>query len=162
MGRPSKWTPEINARLIEFFDREPVTNVEVTKRDKKGNEYTVIVEKPCFLPTFEKFAAENDLTTATICSWAKPENEEKYPGFLYAYKKSKDLQKNILIQNGLRGLYAPAAFIFTAKNITDMRDRQEVTGSDGEPLYLPGAVIDKNNLNDRVPRSTESHSEGQA
>lgn len=30
--------------------------------------------------------------------------------------------------------YPPASFIFTAKNITDMRDGQEVSGPDGEAI----------------------------
>jgi hypothetical protein len=50
---------------------------------------------------------------------------------LGAYNKAKEYQKFFLIENALAGLYNPTAFIFTAKNITDMRDQQEVKHSGG-------------------------------
>jgi hypothetical protein len=31
-----------------------------------------------------------------------------------------------MVRNGIAGLYPPAAYAFTAKNITDMRDRTEI------------------------------------
>jgi len=52
----------------------------------------------------------------------------KYPDFSDAYKRAKELQKQILITNGLLGLYAPAFTIFTMKNICGWRDEQHIKG----------------------------------
>ena len=49
--------------------------------------------------------------------------------FSETMKKARELQKEFLIHNSLQGLYNSTAFIFTAKNITDMRDKQEIEHS---------------------------------
>jgi hypothetical protein len=50
----------------------------------------------------------------------------KDEGFKSAYENCKQIQKEILIEGGLNGIFNPTAFIFTAKNLTDMRNRDEV------------------------------------
>jgi len=46
--------------------------------------------------------------------------------FCASYKRCKQIQKEVLIKGAMKGWFNPTAFIFTAKNITDMRDKQEV------------------------------------
>jgi hypothetical protein len=86
----------------------------------------------------------------TLVEWAKPDNETKYPGFSAAYNQAKDLEKEFLVDSGLAGLYPPASFIFTAKNITDMRDRQEFTGAEGGAINV-NLVDYRNNAPAQVP-----------
>jgi hypothetical protein len=137
LGRPTKWTPEINEKIVAFFSVPPTRTV--MKVSAAGVPYEA--QEANYLPLFEKFAADNDLNADSLVEWAKPENVERYPGFSAAYKRCKQLQMDILLQNGLAGRYAPAFAIFTAKNITSMRDvrQEEVTGRDGAPLQ--SAVI---------------------
>jgi hypothetical protein len=114
-GAPTKYKPEYCKTIVEFFDCKP-TAEEVAKR--KLNQG--LIE----FPTFEKFAALNDVHVETLLNWCK-----EYPEFFESYKKSKEMQKSFLIQMGLNGMYAPAAFCFVAKNCTDMRDKSEVEHS---------------------------------
>jgi hypothetical protein len=129
-GRPTKYKPEYAAAIIRWFSvpkhtqflKKEVT-IETTGRHEC--EYQMVASD---LPTFEGFARSIEVNGDTVVEWAKAEDENgdrKYLEFSAAYKVAKDLQREFLIDNGLKGLYPPAAFIFTAKNITDMRDVQE-------------------------------------
>lgn len=74
------------------------------------------------VPFFSKFGREvvgvTDDTLKKYC--------EKDDSFRTAYEHCKQIQKEILIEGGLNGIFNPTAFIFTAKNLTDMRNRDEV------------------------------------
>jgi hypothetical protein len=48
------------------------------------------------------------------------------PSFPTPINVAKGLQREFLVDNGLKGLYPPASFIFVAKNVTTMHDKQEV------------------------------------
>jgi hypothetical protein len=107
-GAPTKYKPEYCQEIVAFFDKEPTTQ-------EKAETGLVI------FPTFERFAANINVHISTLEEWVKV-----YEEFSLSYKKCKEMQKAFLIQAGLNGLYAPAAFCFVAKNCTDMRDQTDV------------------------------------
>jgi hypothetical protein len=129
-GRPTKYKPEYCKAIIKFFsippNRKEVMEVSTSQgvsakggtSDFRKEKYQLVPNDP---PFFEDFATSIGVSDDTIVNWAK-----RYPEFLAAYNKAKFLQKRFLIINGLAGCYPPASYIFTAKNITDMRDKQEV------------------------------------
>jgi len=123
-GAPSKYNKEYCNKIVSFFSIPHTKEVMKTKVDKNGNEVTWYENVPNALPTFEGFAASIGVHRETLLNWSKS-NED----FFDAYKKAKDLQKNMLMDLGLRGYYNPTFAIFTAKNVTDMRDKQEVAHS---------------------------------
>ena len=67
-----------------------------------------------------------------MLNWAKANDE-----FLCAIKKAEDLQKDILIQNGLLNAYDKTFAIFVAKNVTDMRDKKELDHSSSDGSMTP-------------------------
>jgi len=139
MGRPSKYNESIPQQMIEFFSVPPYREIEtVVTNTKTGESWTKYEERANDLPLFESFALYLGVNSATLWEWANDRNEDgtvKKPIFSEAYKMCKDLQKAFLLQNGLKGLFQTAAFIFTAKNLTDMRDRQEIDHTtDGEKI----------------------------
>ena len=113
-GRPTKYKPEFPALLLDYFH-------ETIYERKK-------------LPFLSLFARQY----AGVCEDTAIEWTKVHPEFSEAYKKAKDMQKEFLIEQGLEGNYNTAFAIFTAKNITDMRDKQEVehSGKDGEPMKM--------------------------
>jgi len=121
-GRPTKYKPEYCEKLIEFFDVEPYADKELEHLDKDGNvrwiDYKRMANK---LPTLRSFAKSIGVNIDTVYEWIKQHEE-----FSDAFTHAKDLQKWFLIENGLNGCYNPMFAIFTAKNITDMRDKSEV------------------------------------
>ena len=117
VGRPSKYDPKYCQQLIKFFDRKPCRTIEEHFYYKNGDEKVKEIEVANEIPFFSAFAREIKAHTDTLNEWTK-----KHKEFSVAYKQAKELQKEFLVQNGLRGLYNATAFIFTAKNITDMRD----------------------------------------
>lgn len=129
-GRPTKYKTEYCEAIIKFFNVEPhrkEITAEIKGYGKAGNqnfektEYKLVANP---LPTLAKFARSIGVNKDTVIEWTKVHEE-----FSDAYNAAKDLQKDFLVDNGLAGLYPPATFIFTAKNITDMRDKQEVESS---------------------------------
>jgi len=119
-GRPSKYKKEYCEQIIEFFSRPPYEEIEIQHHNKAGMVIkTEIKRKPNDLPFLSEFARRIDVSHRTLERWAK-----KHKEFCRAYKDAKELQKAFLITNGLLGLYNPTFAIFTAKNITDMRDEK--------------------------------------
>ncbi len=127
-GRPTKYDPQYSEDILEYFSVEPWREVPVvtTYKDGTTKEDSKMVAND--LPTFEGFARKIAVHRETLLNWL-----ESYPEFFDAYKRAKDIQKDLLITNGLQGLYSAPFAIFTAKNITDMKDKTEteVTNPDG-------------------------------
>ena len=155
-GRPTSFKPEFTDEIIKFFSIEPYKNL-ITKwnkeyfadgRLKKESEEGVL--KPNKLPTLYRFARKIGVDYSTMCRWVEKGeiqdddgrwNKDITPQFVRfrdSYKEAKELQKEFLINIGLAGA-APAPFaIFTAKNITDMRDKTESDVTH----HLPKPILD--------------------
>jgi len=146
-GAPTKFKPEYTKAMIDFFDIEPYkkeTMEQVTEyyQDgtvrRKSEKFKYIPEK---FPTILKFAKNIEVAYFTVKRWADKgmhEENDKKPDpelvkFCEAYKQAKVMQKEFLIEIGLSGSAPPASFIFTAKNVTDMKDSRDVT-SGGEKI----------------------------
>ena len=121
-GQPTLYRDEYPERLLEFFSGKRVERVvkRVRKITSKSGEVATELEyenQMTRFPMFEDFAADIGVCTSTLANWRK-----EHPAFLESYKRARDLQKAWLVELGLRGVAPAAAFIFTAKNVTDMRD----------------------------------------
>ena len=62
--------------------------------------------------------------------------------FSVSYRKALELEKEFLIQNGLKGFYQPNIFQFIASNLTDMKNKETKghTGADGGPIQTKVTV----------------------
>lgn len=137
MGAPTKYKEEYCETVLEFFDKPLYEYIYIDEEDDEGNvKKTVATNKsgepirvPAPLPTKERFAFSIGVHTNTLLNWA---NEN--PDFLCAIKKAENLQKDILIQNGLIQAYDKTFAIFVAKNVTDMSDKKELEITEGESL----------------------------
>lgn len=138
VGRPTKYKPEYCQEAIKYFKRIPYEPVMITSPET-GEEVPMInkfgnpVLMPCPLPTIEGFANELGVVTTTIDSW-----REKHPAFKGAIIYGKQLQKDILVQNGLMGNYEKTFAKFVAINVTDMKDKVETehSGSIAMPVVV--------------------------
>ena len=139
MGRLTKWKPEINKRLVKFFDIPPYREIEIPHYKKGEIDWIDKKLVPNKTPWMHRFEMQEGLSDGLISRWVSDEkSEEKYPGLVQAYNQAKKLYKEFLVENALNGLYPPATFIFTAKNTTDMRDAvlNEITGKDGGEIIV--------------------------
>lgn len=133
-GRPTSYKPEYCEQIIEFFDIPHAKQVLYKEHfDKEGNvmsrEYKVF---PNTIPFFAAFARKIGVWVETTLKWC-----EKHVEFNQAYQHCKHLQREMLITNGLNGLYNSTAYVFTAKNIAGMRDQiEQVQGISGELVDL--------------------------
>jgi len=151
-GRPSKYNAKYCKEMIAFFDKKPSYASKVITTGR--NDYEKIEEKllPINLPTFERFASTLDVSVVTLDRWAK-----KHKKFCLAYEKCRELQKDILVANGLSGLYASNFAIFVAKNFTNMKDKTETDiTSGGKPIPILGGATAKHvHTNNRNKEDTE-------
>lgn len=132
-GRPSKYNSRLCEEVIKYFDIEPHFETPVTTTYKDGTTKEEIKLIPSDLPTLAGFAVKIGVHRDTIDQWRKDHKE-----FSDAIKKAKECQENILVTNGLQGLYAQPFAIMASKNILNWRDKQDMT-SDGqktEPLKI--------------------------
>lgn len=157
-GRPSKFKKKYIKELLEFFDIEPMRKelmeVVTEKSGKTAEKYKYVANK---MPTLVQFAKKIDVDYTTVYRWANKGEPEKafeqlrknegmskqqikemelLTQFCKAYKTAKALQEDFLVQNGLIGASPSSAFIFTAKNVTTMRDKveNEVNVKEVKPL----------------------------
>ena len=112
--------------MVDYFSTPPYSEeVLATKVFRSANP----------LITFTKFCRSIGCARQTLHNWLAAEDDDgnaRYPELLDAYAHAKELQKDFLVENGLLGLYNSQAFIFTAKNITDMTDQVKVNHADSE------------------------------
>lgn len=162
-GRPTKFKKRYIKDLIDFFDGEVMRKelMEVVDEfDKDGNikksakKYKYMPNK---LPTIYGFAKKIGVDYTTVYRWAESGQDEvsfedklkkqlitpkdvhiakEISDFSKAYRTAKAAQQEFLMEVGLTGVTPPAAYIFTAKNITGMRDKveQDVTIKQVKPL----------------------------
>lgn len=121
-----RYAPEFCEELIRFFDVKPFHVTEVVKKDGSVS----LLETASLLPTFAAFAHKIGVTCDTLLQW-----EKQHPAFAYAAQQARDLQGNILVQNGLRGNYVASFVVFTAKNLLGWKDGKDEISSSG-PLVV--------------------------
>ena len=130
-GRPTKYDPKFVDEVYKYFDIEPHFETPVLETRKDGSTKESIKFIPSDLPTKAGFAKSIKVCRDTLYAWEKEHKE-----FAEALKFAEVCQEHILIQNGLKGLYNPIFAVNTAKNVLGWRDKQEITGKDGEAFSV--------------------------
>lgn len=148
---------------IEPYKKELMeSSTEYYKDGEVKRESAKYKHMPNKMPTIYSFSKSIDVAYSTVFRWAEkgqddilPEdtdtnkkwtkeeleaielNNKAIKEFCNAYKEAKEAQKEFLISIGLAGA-APAPFaIFTAKNVTDMRDKVETDITSGGEKIQP-------------------------
>ena len=100
----NKYSPDMPERLIEYFNRPYVQQVE----DKFGKLHNIATPPPSYVG----FARMVGVATQTLDQW-----REKYPKFGAAYELCKDIGQQNLIDGGLTFALNPlmCKFILSAK-----------------------------------------------
>ena len=152
----NRYDPKLCEQIVEYFERQaeaPIRDLAPTSKEedsRHGQKNTREFRHICAeLPTLQGFACEIKIPSSTLRSWAKDHEE-----FGEAYDRCKDIQYRLLVDRGLTGQYNPQAFIFAAQNMTDMRDKRELTGEGGVPLQATLILVDAGQPSVSVPRGT--------
>jgi len=126
-GAPTKYKSEYCDEIIEFFNKEPYEDKPLEHYDSEGNlvwcDFKRVAVK---LPTLVQFAKGINVSYPTVYNWQDKDHRSYHKEFLEAYTRAKEIQKDFLIQAGCIGVYNSHFTIFTAKNITDMRDIKDL------------------------------------
>lgn len=127
-GAPTKYKPEYCQQIIDYF-----TNAELYEEIKlphyKDGElsWEDIKRVANKLPTLVQFAKSIKVSYPTLYNWQDKDHKSFHLEFLESYTRAKELQKDFLIQAGLMGVFNARFAIFTAINITKMRNKDERT-----------------------------------
>lgn len=151
-GRPTKYDPKFASMMIKFFsgpkfERFIKSEKQTTKSNGTTEKWVEYGYRCRDLPTLNKFARKIGVNGDTIVEWAEAKypltfevkalaGKLKYPEFSAAYNTVKELQKEFLSDNALKGFSPPASFIFVAKNITNWKDKQEVDNKHSGELVV--------------------------
>lgn len=138
-GAPTLYKLEYVEQIIEHFKVEPYNLVVMESSTEYHPDKSIKIQRekkqmvPNKMPTLFNFSQKIGVTYVTVWRWAHGKDDRTgemlYPEFCNAYKAAKELQKEFLIGLGLSGSAPASAYIFTAKNISDMRDNVEVTNT---------------------------------
>ncbi len=147
-GAPTTYKPEYCEALLNFFDKQSWELKTMEVIDGKNDFHKEVLKQiPTDLPTLEGFARTIKTTAKTLLDWSA-----RHPAFSDAIARAKEMQRDILVTNGLNGLYNPKFAVFIAANVTDLRDQQRLDLTSGGraiqpkvylPADLPDAYFDK-------------------
>lgn len=130
-GRPSDYRPEYCDMLLAYFNITPYVESPVTFQTKSFTK-TETKRLPSKFPTLEGFAArELGTDVHTLMEWAK-----EHPEFHAAYMRAKALQKDVLIDGAMSGVYDSKFSQFVAINCTDMRDKVQLSSDADGPVQI--------------------------
>jgi len=122
IGRPTMFKPEYCQAMIDYFDIEPYQVVEKVHEKTGATYFTKEANRP---PTVGGFARRIGVSRVTLYAWAK-----SYPDFEDAMGRCQAIIEDILVTNGLLGLYDSRLTIFAGKNYTGLRDIKELVNLD--------------------------------
>lgn len=153
-GRPTKYRKYFANWMLDYFNVDPY-EVNIYKNDKGDTKVHLEAVR---LPTLERFATKLNVDTDCLANWANAKDPKDptgktllHPEFFGAYQKCKHIQKEILVVNGLKGLYQSNFAIFVATNFTDMMDKKQLD----QNLNTEGQVVGFTYI---VPKGAEDDS----
>lgn len=142
MARPTEYNEDILDKVKEYMDScgdliyevktKPVIKDGVHKGDE---EYS---HKKTKLPTIEGLANYLGLSRETIYDWESQEEKKEFSDII---KELRQMQADMLINNGLTGDYSPViAKVLLTKH--GYREGVEQTGKDGKDL-IPETITEE-------------------
>lgn len=137
------WAQEIREWADEFLKQ----------LDKPADRYDTHRARPDIkFPQISAFARKKNITTSRLMELGK-----RYVQLREAFEFVKDVQQELLVHYGLNGRFNPAAFIFTGKNFTGMKDKVEhentgtiMIGWQGTKANAKGFQIGKGKFRERL------------
>ena len=137
VGRPSLYKEEYCDRIIEYFDKPPIT-VTIKREFNKDGTVKSETEIPLAtsIPTFQRFAHEIGVHVDTMIEWCSV-----YPKFSEAYARAKQLLEYTWLTNSMSGLYNAQFAQFYGKNCLGYKDKVETEHSG--TISMPTITIGK-------------------
>ena len=128
---------ELAALVDEHFNVKPYSLVLQSKK-YRSHTVTSKVKRASDLPILSVLCAKLGVSTGKLTKTSK---EDNYPLLKDSIERARDVQRNMLILNGLEGLYDTKYAEFVAINLVGMRKTQHLESNiktdTGVHLYLP-------------------------
>lgn len=121
-GRPSLYRPEYDAMIVEYFKKEPYTEVDVEQPNGLVKRQRMATDPPMLAGFASSIGASRD----SVNRWATevtPDGKPKYPDFADAYARARELNESMLARGAMLGLYEPRFSGFVMKNLYGWQDQ---------------------------------------
>lgn len=123
-GRPTKYRPEFDQRIIDWFNVQATRDVEV----HGFGGATKIQVLPNTPPTLVRFAEDIGVSLDTLGRWATEVDDEgrpRHPSFADAYARARQLLEGLLVEGATIGVYDSKLTQFMLKNWYGWKDQPE-------------------------------------
>lgn len=123
-GRPSKYRPEYDQLIIDYFNVKPTREVEV--QGFGGTTKIQVLPNPP--PMLVNFAQDLGLSVETIGRWATEQGDDgrpRYPSFADSYTRARQLLEAMLVMGAALGVYDSRVTQFVLKNWYGWRDQPD-------------------------------------
>lgn len=147
----TKYKPEYDQDIIHYFNkpRTKITKEKLYYKNGSIREYEK--EIPNDPPWFSEFARNIGVDKITMLRWC-----DEHESFRIAYAQAKEIQKEFIAGNTIRGLYNPRFGEFTMKNVTGWRDLREQKVS-GNVKVMVTDQFNQGKSKDKQPEKTEEN-----
>jgi hypothetical protein len=134
-GRPTKYKVGYCVDLVNYFSIDPIQYKDITVTHKDGTQIDKTEMEAAPTPFISKWCAKSGISEDTFYKWAK-----KYKQFSEAYKKTKRLQREFIIETALKQVHNSTFSIFMMKNICKWQDKEDENWADKTELGLSGSL----------------------
>lgn len=124
LGRPTLYREEYAAALVQFFDAEPFTEVQVPQPNGSVRLQRMATDPPML----STFARTIGVSRSTLDNWAtalKDDGTPRHPEFFEAYARAREMQEALLARGGVLGLYDPRFLAMAMKNLCGWQDQPQ-------------------------------------
>jgi len=121
-GRPAKYRPEFDAKIIEFFDKAPFVEVDVPQPSGAVRRQRLATDPPML----SDFAKSIGVSRDSVNRWATDVDGQggpRYPRFADAYARAREMNESMLARAALLGLYDNRISQFVLKNLYGWQDQ---------------------------------------
>jgi hypothetical protein len=132
-GRPTKYQPAFAREILDFFSKEPYTEVDVPQPSGLVKRQRMATDPP-MLATFAKSIG---VSVRTLNRWAIEVDDDtgkvRHPEFAEAFARAREFLEALLVRGGVLGLYDPRVVQFALKNLAGWAD-QPARASEVAPI----------------------------
>jgi len=122
VGRPTAYRPEFAEQIVDFFDKQPFTEVDVLHPNGLVKRQRMATDPPMLAD----FAKSIGVSKTTVDNWATALDDGGHPRhalFFEAYARAREMQEALFVRGGALGLYDPRFLSMMMKNLCGWQDQ---------------------------------------
>jgi hypothetical protein len=123
-GEPPVYRPEYDQMILDYFNKEPFTDIEVPQ----GNGTVRVQRMATDPPMLANFSHSIGVSMSTVNRWATQldvEGRFVHPSFAAAYARAREMNESMFSRGASLGAYDPRFVQFILKNLYGWQDQPQ-------------------------------------